>query len=349
MGDFNAFEFSDGYVDVIGTIKGTPVPADQVVLSSTNVPNAGSPLIDLIERDSTPQRYSYSFNGSAQSLDHMLATQPAAAIFAGIQWGHSNADFPETLRGDFTRPERLSDHDPVVAYFMLPATTTTALVAAPNPADFEQDIVFTATISVPGGVVSSGSVHFSDGAGFSANVPVVNGSAAATVPAASFGLGTHTTTAEYSGSPSFAPSSGMTSFVVQDTTPPSRPMLTVTPSVLQPANNQLVDVVVTATSFDAADPSPDCSIQTIISNDFDDWWRVGGDDGRGRGRPPNPNFVITGPLTAKLRAKKNDGQFDLIYLLFVACQDDSGNVGPPGVAVVTVPHDRGRAWKATLP
>lgn len=334
VGDFNAFEFNDGYVDVIGTIKGTPAPADRVVLSSTSVPNTGSPLVDLIERDSTLQRYSYSFNGSAQSLDHMLATESAVALFAGIQWGHSNADFPESFRADFTRPERLSDHDPVVAYFTLPAVTTTTVAAAPNPAEFTQDIVFTATVSVPGGVVTSGSVQFSDGAGFSTTVPVGGDTAVVTVPASSFGLGSHTMTADYSGSVSFAASSGRTSFAVRDTTPPSRPVLTVTPSVLRPANNQLVDVVVTASSVDAVDSTPSCLIRTIVSSGFDDWLN----NGR---KSREPDFLITGPLTAQLRAEKDKGWFDRFYLLFVTCQDDSGNVSAPGVAIVTVPHDQG--------
>jgi hypothetical protein len=34
MGDSNAYEFSDGYVDTVGTITGTPTPPDQVVLAS---------------------------------------------------------------------------------------------------------------------------------------------------------------------------------------------------------------------------------------------------------------------------------------------------------------------------
>jgi hypothetical protein len=336
VGDFNAFEFSDGYVDVIGTIRGTPAPADQVVLSSTNVPNTSAPLVDLIEIDSTPNRYSYSFNGSAQSLDHMLATQAAVQIFAGIQWGHSNADFPETLRADFSRPERLSDHDPVVAYFTLAATTTTSLAAAPNPAGFGVDIVFTATVAAPGAAVTTGSVHFSDGAGFSANAIVVAGTASVTVPASSFGLGSHAMTAAYSGAVSFAPSSATTSFVVADLTPPSRPIVSVAPSVLWPPNNKFVDVTVTATSSDFEDATPSCSIQKITSNDLDDWWER--DDRKGH----EPDFLITGPLTARLRAKKNDGRFDLVYSLFVSCRDDAGNVSPIGITFVTVPHDRGR-------
>jgi hypothetical protein len=176
-------------------------------------------------------------------------------------------------------------------------------------------------------------VRFADGAGFSATVAVSSGAAAVTVPAASFGLGSHSMAAEYSGSVSFAASSSATTFVVRDTTPPSRPVLTVTPSVLRPPNNQLVDVIVTASSFDAADASPACSIRTIISSDLDDWLRLIG------GKPHEPDFQITGSLTAKLRAEKSKGPIDRFYLLFVTCQDDSGNTSAPGVAVVTVPHD----------
>jgi hypothetical protein len=216
VGDFNSFEFSDGYVDVIGTIKGTPAPADQVVLASSNVPNVASPLTDLIELDSTPQRYSYSFDGNAQSLDHMLATSAAVARFAGIEWGHSNADFPESFRGDFTRPERLSDHDPVVAYFTLPATTTTTVVASPNPAPFGQDVTFTATVQAANATVGSGSIRFSDGAGYSSVVAVSNGAASVTVPAASFGIGSHSMTADFADGASFASSTGSTSFSVAD-------------------------------------------------------------------------------------------------------------------------------------
>ena len=215
VGDFNAFEFSDGYVDVIGTIKGTPVPADQVVLSSTDVPNVSSPLTDLIEADATANRYSYSFDGNAQSLDHLLATQVAVQMFDHVEWGHSNADFPEAFRGDETRPERLSDHDPVVAYFVLPANTTTTVTASPDPAHLAQDITFTATVTatLP---VTSGFVQFSDDAGYSASIAVVNGQASVTVPASAFGAGSHTMSVTYADGVALAPSSGSTPFTVID-------------------------------------------------------------------------------------------------------------------------------------
>jgi hypothetical protein len=189
------------------------------VLASQQVPNTSAPLIDLIETNQTAQRYSYSFDGNAQSLDHLLATQAAFGIFDHVEWGHSNADFPETLRGDATRPERLSDHDPVVAYFVLAAQTTTTVSASPNPAAFGQDITFTAAVGTPT-PVTSGSVQFSDSAGYSASVAVVAGQASVVVPASSFGVGTHTMSASYTDGVNFASSSGSTAFTVVDVVPP---------------------------------------------------------------------------------------------------------------------------------
>ena len=37
VGDLNAFAVNDGYVDVIGTILGSPTPAEQVVLASPDL------------------------------------------------------------------------------------------------------------------------------------------------------------------------------------------------------------------------------------------------------------------------------------------------------------------------
>jgi len=64
--------------------------------------------------------YSYSFDGNAQTLDHVLMSSAATAVFSGFGHAHVDADFPEILRGDASRPERLSDHDPAVARFTYP-------------------------------------------------------------------------------------------------------------------------------------------------------------------------------------------------------------------------------------
>jgi hypothetical protein len=118
VGDFNAFEFSDGFVDVMGTVRGAPAPADQVVLATTDLVNPN--LFNLMGSLTGGTRYSYVFDGNAQVLDHILANEAAMADFGRLRVARGNADFPESLRGDFTRPERISDHDMPVAYFSLP-------------------------------------------------------------------------------------------------------------------------------------------------------------------------------------------------------------------------------------
>ncbi len=115
VGDYNAFPFSDGYVDSIGTIKGTPTPTDQVVLASEDLVHPD--LVDLVDLLPPPQRYSFSFDGNAQVLDHVIVTQNLLPAFRGLQYARNDADFPESFRNDPTRPERLSDHDMPVAYF----------------------------------------------------------------------------------------------------------------------------------------------------------------------------------------------------------------------------------------
>jgi len=125
VGDYNAFDVSDGYVDVIGTVRGVPTPPTEVVGASPDLvgpdfADAASLLLPASDR------YSYSFNGNAQTLDHVLVSKaaagsiPGAAPLAGLAHARINADFPEVLRTDPLRPERLSDHDPVVAYFEFP-------------------------------------------------------------------------------------------------------------------------------------------------------------------------------------------------------------------------------------
>jgi predicted extracellular nuclease len=118
VGDYNAFQFNDGYVDVLGTITGAPAAANTVTLASSDLvtPN----LINLIDSNVAAQRYSYVFDGNAQALDHTLITANLQSRFSLFAYGRSNADFPETYRTDPTRPERISDHDASVAYFAFP-------------------------------------------------------------------------------------------------------------------------------------------------------------------------------------------------------------------------------------
>lgn len=119
IGDYNAFDFSDGYVDVMGIIAGTPAPADQVL-----VPGASAvtrPLVNLLGTKPAAQRYSYVFEGNVQTLDHalvndvVLATTEARLLHARV-----NADFAVDNAADPTVPVRSSDHDPLVAELVVP-------------------------------------------------------------------------------------------------------------------------------------------------------------------------------------------------------------------------------------
>lgn len=117
MGDFNAFEFNDGYVDVMGTIKGTPTPATDVTLASADLVEPD--LVNLTDLLPAPERYSYSFDGNVQAIDHILVNSTVRSRVTRHGYARSNVDFPESYRGNFNRPERISDHDAAVAWLAL--------------------------------------------------------------------------------------------------------------------------------------------------------------------------------------------------------------------------------------
>lgn len=117
LGDMNAYQFSDGFVDLVGTIKGTPTPADQVLSASSDLVNPD--LVNLVDLLPAEFRYSFMFDGNGQVLDHILVNQNMLRSLTRFHYARTNSDFPLTFYGDPNRPERLSDHDPSVAYFSL--------------------------------------------------------------------------------------------------------------------------------------------------------------------------------------------------------------------------------------
>ncbi len=122
LGDLNSFEFNDGVNDVVGTLEGTPAASNAVVLANTAVV---TPNLTELSAAYLPAsaRYSYVESGSAQQLDHILANPNLISRLSRFAIGHLDAEFPQSLHYDFTRPERLSDHDPEVAYVSLPTAT----------------------------------------------------------------------------------------------------------------------------------------------------------------------------------------------------------------------------------
>jgi hypothetical protein len=132
IGDFNAFEFTDGYVDLAGIIKGDFDPDQSLVCSFNSCIDLVTPdLTDELLNIASSERYSFifrdSFNpdgsrGDAQILDHAMTSQSLARFVTGLQFARGNADAAEELvEDDGTLDDfrlRASDHDGLVLYIL---------------------------------------------------------------------------------------------------------------------------------------------------------------------------------------------------------------------------------------
>lgn len=114
-GDFNAFEFTDGYVDVMGQVTGNPDPQGALISATDEVnPNLTNQTLNL----PAGERYSFVFDGTAQSLDHVINSEPFNFWVRGVQHARGNADAPFVFDDDPTTALRSSDHDGTVLFVM---------------------------------------------------------------------------------------------------------------------------------------------------------------------------------------------------------------------------------------
>jgi len=131
VGDYNAFEFSDGYVDAYGQIAGTAVASQNLVWA----PTITSPVLrsdcafsPIGSYKPKPVPYSFVFDGYAQELDHVLMTNAAWRRCVQFSGAHGNADIPEggPEATDPSTPLRSADHDGFVVELRgnAPATGT---------------------------------------------------------------------------------------------------------------------------------------------------------------------------------------------------------------------------------
>ena len=114
-GDLNSFQFNDGYNDLVGILKGKSDP-NVLSPSKSAYPTGLATLVDFIDQKN---RYSYSFDGSAQTLDHIMINKPLRDRLTKFGYARVNADFPDVWAGDPNRPERISDHDAPVLFLSL--------------------------------------------------------------------------------------------------------------------------------------------------------------------------------------------------------------------------------------
>lgn len=101
-----------------------------------------------------------------------------------------------------------------------------------------------------------------------------------------------------------------------DVTAPVIASVHATPDTLWPPNNQMVAVSVSASATDDSGEPPTCQLTGISS------------DGA-----PAADMMVTGPMTASLRASKSKSGAERVYTLTVQCTDGTGNVATSSTEV----------------
>lgn len=186
VGDYNAYQFNDGYTDPVSVIKGTPTSDDEVVVDQS--PDFVNPdFINLTDQLPADQRYTFIFEGTPQALDHIIVNTVAYSIFQRYAITRSNSDFPETPEFQVpTRPEVNSDHDMPVAYFKFAKRDTALSVSDVNVVYNAngQNVTLTANVGTDVNSVNEGTVTFTVTTQAGSTVgtvsaPVVNGTATA--------------------------------------------------------------------------------------------------------------------------------------------------------------------------
>lgn len=118
-GDFNAFQFSDSYVDLVGQILGDYLPEENLVCETNTCEDLVEPnLANQIETLPEEEKYSFIFRGNAQVLDHSLTSVGMEPFLRGFDYGRGNADAAEDWINDDSNALRSSDHDGLVLYVL---------------------------------------------------------------------------------------------------------------------------------------------------------------------------------------------------------------------------------------
>ena len=117
IGDLNAYEFTDGIVDVLGQLTGSPDPLGALI-PATDVVNPD--FTNLVRGLPPEERYSFIRNGDAGALDHALASEAIVCSVQDFQFGRVNADFYDSALADPGTPLRSADHDPLAVFIKAP-------------------------------------------------------------------------------------------------------------------------------------------------------------------------------------------------------------------------------------
>ena len=305
VGDYNAFEFNDGYTDPMSVIAGAPTPGNQIVVAGS--PDLVNPnFINLTGTVSAAERYSFIFEGTPQALDHVLVNSVGQALFQRYAIARSNADFPSDnragLRQNTSIPDSHSDHDSPVAYFAFAGTTPVVTLIG----DLSPHVEAFTSYTDPGATARDdfGPLPVTVTGAVNVNVPGIY------VLRYSATNGSGTTVVERT-------------VTVADTIAPGIAGFAVSPSSLWPPNNQMVNA---AASYSVTDASGVASCALSVSSNK---------PANAPGGKNGADWVVLGPMQLQLRAEKSTGGDTRVYTVEVTCTDNSGNAASK-TATVTV-------------
>ena len=117
VGDYNAYQYTDGYTDIVGVIAGN-ITASESKRPGTDLvnPNLKNLIVDVAESE----RYSYIFGGNLQVLDHALVNAEMQASVVEMVFARGNADAAEGEEENAESALYASDHDGFVVFLSAP-------------------------------------------------------------------------------------------------------------------------------------------------------------------------------------------------------------------------------------
>jgi predicted extracellular nuclease len=323
VGDYNAYQFNDGYTDPMSVIIGEPTPGDQVVVQMS--PDFVSPnYVNLTDVLPASERYSFIFEGSPQALDHVLVNTVALGYLQRYAVARGNADFPAgpEFAGDVTRPEGASDHDMPVAYFRFPPPTAdleVTLSADNTSPDAGTTVTYTATVTNNGDFAAQ-NVSLTAGGITTTIASLAAGASESVVFTSAIPCGQSdgsilSATASAS-SDTDDPDAGNNAASIDVVVSNGAPTITgLTPSIgqLWPVNHKLVDVALTYAATDSCGP-------VTISVDVTSSEPV---TGPGSGNT-SPDWVVVNNNLVRLRAERTGGGAGRVYTITVTATDEAG-------------------------
>ena len=131
VGDYNAYQFTDGYHDPVGQISGNITPSENQRSGPDLVdPNLKNLIVDVAEAE----RYSYIFRGNLQALDHALANAEMQTSVVEMVFARGNADAPEGEEENADSALYASDHDGFVVFLSAPGRSAPPPLLGPPDA-----------------------------------------------------------------------------------------------------------------------------------------------------------------------------------------------------------------------